>query len=156
MWFYYLDHTSHARTLIKTYDVGLGRLDTGKNSGSLTPLGKYLLGEKIAVYKPQVFGHYNGERTEMVRVFGSRWIPFAKELEGSTAPAKGFGIHGSPWFWNEQEGWHDDDSGVGKYESDGCIRLQRNDMEELFSIVISRPTLVEIVQDFHEAKLPEA
>jgi len=27
-------------------------------------------------------------------------------------------------------------------------------MEELFSIVVSRPTVVEIVQDFYDAKLP--
>ena len=34
------------------------------------------------------------------------------------------------------------------------VRQILQDMEELFSIVISKPTFIEIVKDFHEAKLP--
>jgi lipoprotein-anchoring transpeptidase ErfK/SrfK len=43
---------------------------------------------------------------------------------------------------------------IGAYDSDGCIRLSSADIEELFSIVLTKPTFVEIVKDFHEAKLP--
>jgi hypothetical protein len=43
---------------------------------------------------------------------------------------------------------------VGAYDSDGCIRLNSSDIEEIFSIVLTKPTWVEIVKDFHGATLP--
>ena len=43
---------------------------------------------------------------------------------------------------------------IGAYDSDGCIRLSSEDIEELFAIVLTKPTFIEIVKDFHEAKLP--
>jgi len=43
---------------------------------------------------------------------------------------------------------------VGQYESDGCIRLSHEDMEELFSVIITKPTLIEIVKNSKDAKLP--
>lgn len=154
MWFYYVDNDLNQRTLVKTYSVGLGRLDDTKASGSLTPIGKYTLGEKIAVYKPGVMGHFNNDKVEMVQVFGTRWIPFGDEVEGCTAPAKGFGLHGTPLLKNSNNEYVEDISGVGKFESDGCVRIKQKEMEELFSIIVSRPTVVELVKDFHEAKLP--
>lgn len=155
MWFYYVDDDLNQRTLIKTYSVGLGRPDDKKASGILTPIGKYTLGEKIAVYKPGIMGYFNNERTEMVQVFGTRWIPFGSEVENCSAPAKGFGLHGAPLIKNPVSGeFKEDASTIGKYESDGCIRIKQEQMEELFAIIVSRPTIVEIVKDFHEAKLP--
>ncbi len=154
MWFYYYDIDSQERELIKTYSVGLGRLDENKKSGSLTPLGKYSLGEKIVIYKPKMFAFHNGEKIEMVKVFGSRWIPFEKELGECTAPARGFGIHGVPWVGNDSGELVPDSQSIGKYESDGCIRLCSDDIEELFSIIITKPTTVEIVNNFYDAKLP--
>lgn len=153
MWFYYYDLDKNERGLIKTYPVGLGRLDQTKTSGCLTPLGKFSLGDKIVIYKPKMVGHHDGQKIEMVRVFGSRWIPFEKELDHCTSPAKGFGLHGVPWIENEQHELVPDEKSVGKYESDGCIRLGTADIEELFAIIITKPTSVEIVKDFHEAKL---
>ncbi len=155
MWFYYVDQDNDERVLIKTYDVGLGRSDSLKASGFLTPIGKYELGEKIAVYRPGVKGIYNNENVEMVQVFGTRWIPFEKELENCSAPAKGFGLHGNPLCFDTQTNqWIEDTSGLGKYTSDGCLRMSKDAMEELFSIIISRPAHIEIVKDFHDAKLP--
>lgn len=154
MWFYYIDLGTNERVLLKTYLVGLGRFDNSKASGMLTPLGKYTLGSKIAIYKPKMMGFYNGAKTEMIRVFGTRWLPFDKDLGGSTAPAAGFGIHGVPWMTGDQGELVENLSSLGKYESDGCIRLSTNDMEELYAIVITRPTIVELVKDFYEAKLP--
>lgn len=155
MWFYYVDKDADERVLVKTYDVGLGRPDQMKGSGFLTPVGRYALGEKIAVYRPGVMGFYNNEKAEMVKVFGTRWIPFEKEIEQCSAPAKGLGLHGNPLYYDAQTGqWLEDASGVGKYTSDGCLRLPKEDMEELFSIIVSRPTVVELVKDFHDAKLP--
>lgn len=154
MWFYYHDLGTNERVLVKTYPVGLGRPDSQKPSGMLTPLGKYSLGNKIAIYKPKTLGFHNGKQIEMMRVFGTRWIPFEKEVSGCTSPAKGFGIHGAPWVVDAKGELTEDTSSLGKYESDGCVRLASGDIEELFSIIITKPTFVELVKDFHEAKLP--
>lgn len=154
MWLYYLDLDTNERMLLKTYRVGLGRPDGHKASGSLTPLGKYSLGDKIAIYKPGTMGVFQEKKTEMIRVFGTRWIPFESEVEGCTESARGFGIHGTPWMLDANGQLVEDLSKIGKYESDGCIRLASVDMEELFSIVITKPTVVEIVKDYREAKLP--
>ena len=151
MWFYYLDLDDKKPVLLKTYQVGLGRLDASKTSGLLTPLGKYSLGGRVAIFKPKVTGNYQGKKVEMITVFGSRWIPFEKEIEQCTAPAKGFGIHGTPWILNAQGVLADSAEGIGKYDSDGCIRLATSDIEELFAIIISRPTTIEIVRDFSES-----
>lgn len=154
MWFYAIDMDTKERTLLKTYRVGLGRLDGQRASGLLTPLGKYSLGCKVAIYRPKIEGFYNGKKIEMIRVFGSRWIPFEKEISNCTAPAKGLGIHGVPWVQTSTGGLAEDSSSIGKYESDGCVRLATDDVEELFAIVITKPTVIELVKDFFEAKLP--
>lgn len=155
MWMYYVDTDTNERVLLKTYDVGLGRPDRSKASGILTPLGKYSLGNRIVIYQPGTTGFHNGQKVELIRVFGTRWIPFEKEISNTTAPAKGFGIHGVPWVTDPKTGQLvEDDSSVGKYEGDGCIRLATKDIEELYSIIITKPTTVELVQDFYEAKLP--
>ena len=154
MLFYSLDDDSGDRILIKTYNVGLGRREGAKTSGSLTPLGKYSLGNKIAIYKPKMMGFHNGQKVEMMRIFGSRWIPFDKEISGTTAQAKGLGVHGVPWVDNGKGDLAEDVSSIGKFESDGCIRLTTADMEELFAIIITKPTTIELVKDFYDAKLP--
>jgi len=154
MWFYALDLDQQERILLKTYAVGLGRIDPSKPSGLLTPLGKYSLGNKIAIYKPKMMGFHNGQKTEMIRTFGTRWVPFEKEISGCTAPAKGFGLHGVPWTSNDKGEIVEDIRSLGQYDSDGCIRLASADMEELFAIIITKPTTVEIVKDFADAKLP--
>jgi len=153
MWFYCVDQDTKDRLLLKTYRVGLGRADSHKSSGFLTPVGKYSLGEKIAIYKPGVQGIFQEKKTEMIRVFGTRWIPFEKELEGCTEPAKALGIHGAPWVADSTgNNLVEDRSKIGKYDSDGCIRLAQDDMEELFSIIITKPTTVELVKDYHDTE----
>jgi hypothetical protein len=154
MFFYYIDLDNNERVLLKTYRVGLGKPDPQSVSGYRTPIGKYELGDKIAIYKPGVTGFFQDQKVEMMRVFGTRWLPFEKEIEGCSEPAKGFGIHGSPWAEGPGGELVEDQSRIGKYESDGCIRLNAADVEELFAIVITKPTTVEIVKDFKMAKLP--
>lgn len=155
MWFYFVDDDLNQRTLVKTYNVDIGRLDEKKQSGSLTPTGKYTLGEKIAVYRPGTMGHFNNEKVEMVTVFGTRWIPFGEELENCSAPAKGFGLHGTPLIRNPSTGKFEENlSGIGRFDSDGCVRVSQVEMEELFAIIVSRPTVIELVNNFHDAKLP--
>ncbi len=155
MLFYYHDIDEDERLLLKTYSIGLGRFDNRTSSGSLTPTGKYLLGEKVGIYKPGSLGLFQDEETELIQVFGTRWIPFGEEVSQCSEGARGFGIHGAPWEYDEdKDEVIENRETVGKYESDGCIRLLREDMEELFSIVITKPTYVEVVRDYHEANLP--
>lgn len=155
MWFYYIDSQANERVLLKSYRIGVGRVDSKTASGFLTPTGKYQLGDKIAIYKPSTIGFFQDRKIEMIRIFGTRWIPFDKELEGCSENARGFGIHGAPWVQDPSTGQlHEDRTKIGKYDSDGCIRLSSEDMEELFSIVITKPTTVELVKDYRDAKLP--
>lgn len=151
MWLYYDDLDAKERVLLKTYPICVGRVDGSRVSGFLTPLGQYTLGNKIATYKPKIMGFHNGSQIEMISLFGTRWIPFDKEVAKCTAPAKGFGIHGVPWPLSKSGQREEDKSSLGKYESDGCIRLSQEDVEELFAIIITKPTVIELVKDFHEA-----
>ncbi|MES2122498.1 MAG: L,D-transpeptidase [Chlamydiota bacterium] len=155
MGFYYIDLDTNERVLLKTYKVGLGRLDSSSPSGSLTPLGRYALGDRVAIYQPGSTGYYQDQKVEMNKVFGTRWIPFGKELDRTTAPAKGYGLQGAPWSLDAASAkLVENRETIGAYDSDGCIRMSSEDIEELFSIVITKPTMIEIVKDFHEAKLP--
>jgi len=146
MWFYALDNNE--KILLKTYRVGVGKKETMRASGSTTPIGKYLLGEKVAIYKPGVTGFFQDDKVEMMRVFGTRWLPFDKEVEGCSDTAKGFGIHGLPWIEGPDGQLVEDRNRLGKYDSDGCIRMASEDIEEIFAIVITKPTTVEIVKEF--------
>ena len=155
MWFYAFDKTSNERILLKTYAVGVGKYDTDSESGSLTPIGRFLLGEKIAIYKSGVEGYFEDQKVEMIQVFGTRWIPFKEEIDDSRPFAKGLGIHGAPWHQDATSGQLVEDTHfIGKYDSSGCIRLAQQDMEEFFATVITKPTIVEIVNKFEDAKLP--
>lgn len=155
MWFYYIDLDANERVLLKTYRVGLGRIDSRTKSGYLTPTGTYSLGNKIAIFKPGTIGLFQDRKTEMIRVFGTRWIPFEKEVDSCTENPKGFGIHGAPWIQDPASGQCvEDRSKIGKYDSDGCIRLLSEDIEELFAIIVTKPTQIELVKDFFDAKLP--
>ena len=153
--FYYLDLDTHERVLLKVYRVGLGRMDSKSASGYLTPFGCYQLGEKVSIYKPGVMGLFHEQKAEMIRVFGSRWIPFDSEIAGCTEAAKGYGIHGAPWVVDSKTGsLVENRECIGKYESDGCIRLLLEDIEEIYAIVITKPTFIHIVKNFHAAVLP--
>lgn len=151
LWFYTVDLENNQRILVKDYPVGLGREDTKNSSGLLTPHGKFKLGSKIAIYKPTMTGWYAGKKVEMVSVFGSRWLPMESNAGGETAP-KGLGLHGLPWKRNDQGDLAEEISSLGQYASDGCVRMTTADIEEIFAIVITRPTTVELVKDFHEAE----
>lgn len=147
MHFYYTDLDTGEKTLLKTYKVGLGRQDRSSPSGSLTPTGKYLLGEKVGIYKAGVISQFQDNEAEMIQIFGTRWIPFGEELEECTMDARGYGLHGNPWLPDTETGeLKECRETIGSYESDGCIRLNSEDIEELFSIIVSnKQTTIEIV-----------
>lgn len=154
LWLYTVLDDSQERLLLKTYRCGLGRINNQKASGSLTPVGKYTLGSRIAIFQPKMMGNHKGKRVELMTVFGTRWIPFEKEIGNCSEPAKGFGIHGTPWQPGPDGKLVDNTGSIGHYESDGCIRLCQKDIEELFAIISTHKTIVEIVPEFSKAKLP--
>lgn len=155
MWFYAYNKSDDQRILLKTYKVGAGKSDTDSESGSLTPVGRFLLGDKVAIYKPGVEGFFEDQKVEMIQIFGTRWIPFKEEIDDSKPFAKGLGIHGAPWHLDQTTSELVEDKGyIGQYDSSGCLRLGQQDMEEFFSIVITKPTVIDIVKHFEDAKLP--
>jgi hypothetical protein len=152
--FYYVDLDTHQAELIKTYTVSAGRKDLESPSGSLTPLGIYTLGDKVAIYDTKKVGFYQGEKTELVKIFGTRWIPFDKEVKDCTASAKGLGLHGMPWVEDPfTKDFREDNTSIGQLSSDGCIRLKTEDIEEIYSIIISRPTTIEIVKNYETSSV---
>jgi L,D-transpeptidase catalytic domain len=156
MWFYYFDEDAKEKVLLKIYDIGVGRKESKRESKYLTPTGKYQLGSKIAIYKEGTKGYFQDQKIEMIQVFGTRWIPFEKEVHNCTESAKGYGIHGSPWIKDPISGnLIEDRSHIKKYDSDGCIRLNSEDIEELFAITITKPTIIEIVDDYKVADLTD-
>lgn len=155
LWFYAYDKVSNYRFLLKTYKCGCGKLAKDSPSGSLTPFGTFTLSDKVAIYRPGVEGFFKDQKVEMIQIFGTRWMPYTAEQDDSAAMIKGFGIHGVPWFREETTGeLIEDRETIGRYDSSGCIRLLKEDVEEIFSIVITKPTTVEIVKNHQEAKLP--
>jgi len=154
MAFYYVDLDTNERVLLKTYRIGLGRLDPSKPSGTATPLGRYMLGNRVAIYKPGMMGFHHDQNVEMIRIFGTRWIPLDQEVERVTASAKGYGLQGAPWTEDASGKLVENRDVIGAYDGHGCIRLSAEDIEEIFSIVLTKQTFIEIVKDFHEAKLP--
>lgn len=151
MWLYYL--TDKEKVLVKSYSVSVGRLDASRPSGSYTPLGKYSLGNRVAIYKPSTMGAHRGQKLPLIQVFGTRWIPFDREIANCTAPAKGLGLHGAPWVKRPDGQWEENVDGLGKYQTDGHVSLAREDMEEIFAIVTTKPTTIEIVRDFWQSEL---
>ena len=151
---YYVIPKDRRAVFLKSYQVGLGRKDSSKASGHLTPTGLYQLGMRVGVFRPKMTGMYRGKKVELMRVFGGYWLPFEREIRGCSEPAKGLGIHGVPMNRDEQTGaLVENPSSLGHYESDGCIRLAGNDIHELFAIVSTRETFVEIVPSFQQSML---
>jgi hypothetical protein len=149
--FYYSD--AGEKFLLKTYAVAVGRSDPSQESGCLTPLGKYSLGSRVAIYKPGTMGIFRDQKAEMIQIFGTRWLPFDQEIEGCTKKAKGFGLHGAPWIPDPVSGQLiEESSKIGQKITDGSIWLSQEDIEEIFSIVLTKPTFVEIVKETHDPR----
>jgi tetratricopeptide (TPR) repeat protein len=102
---------------LREYPVGLGR-------DGRTPLGAFTVktrevdpvwwkdGEAIKPWDPR-------------NILGTRWLGF-----GSAGAGRGIGIHGT--VKDEDGNW----SGVGSFQSNGCIRMRGADVEELFDFAV--------------------
>lgn len=150
---YYVLPTERRAVFLRSYPVCLGTKNSAKASGFCTPTGLFELGSRTAIFRPKMMGTHHGKQVELIQVFGTRWMPFEKEIEGCSEPAKGFGVHGTPMVRTSDGTLKEDDSSIGHYESEGCIRLRAKDVEEVFSIVSTRTTWVEIVPSFQQSRL---
>jgi len=116
------------RKLFKAYPVGIGK--QGR-----TPTGSFKTGGKRKNpdwYSP----HGKIPYGKPGNVLGTRWIRL--NPNGKTSrPVSGLGIHGT---------W--DPTSIGKAESNGCLRLQNKDVEELFAIIPNerKPVPVTIIK----------
>jgi LysM repeat protein len=103
---------------LKQFPVGIGK-------NNKTPVGVFFVKDKLVNpvwYSPEgvfPFGHPKN-------VLGTRWIGF-EEQEG----LYGYGIHGTA-----------EPESIGKAESNGCIRLRNEDVEELFDFVETKTKVV--------------
>jgi hypothetical protein len=149
---YYVIPGERRVVFLKSYPVCLGKKDASRASGSLTPVGVYSLGDRVAIFRPNMMGMHKGKKVELMQVFGSYWMPFEKGITGCSEPAKGYGIHGTP-FSREDGDLQENNTSIGHFESDGCIRLCGKDIQELFSIISSHKTFVEIVPSFEGSAL---
>lgn len=148
MHLYAYDAGMEERYLLKIYKVGVGSLDPNQKSGCETPLGRYKLSERIGIYKPGVVANVGGRVMELVQLYGTRHIPFGDRKHQCA-------IQGNPWVVDADTGdLIEMRNFIGQYATEGNIRMHTEDVEELFSIVTSRDTYIEIVRDFPEAHLP--
>ena len=134
MGLYYHDLQEDEKVLVKTYSIGV--------SPALS-LGRFTLGQKVAVYKAAE----NGVE-EKAKLLGTRSIPLETEDTGK----KGFVIHGAPWVSDSFGLWEESKELISSSLDQSGICLLQEDMEELFAIVIPKPTFVDIVRDFRDAK----
>ena len=145
MLFFY--KTTSELGLLNIYDVVLGARDHNSVSHSLTPLGIYSLGmDEVNIHKKGDMVLYDNKEVESIEIFGTRWIPFKNEISGCSKPAKGYGIHGYPIIKNVEVD-------VEPYSSLGCIRMKNQECEELFSIILTKPTEVELLLDYHHSNV---
>ncbi len=152
MHFSYIDLETGEKELLKTYKVAVGRENEKMAGGCLTPVGKFRLGQKIGIYKPGVMGTFYDEKAELIQIFGTRWIPLSGgELDENLFSDRGYGLQGAPWIPDPETGEYvESRECIGTYTTDGCVRLYSEDIEELFSIVITKPTTIEIVKQVDE------
>ncbi len=117
--------------LFKRYTAGLGM------PGYETALGEYTIGNKEknpTWHKP---GSTPIPPLDPQNELGTRWMPLMPAAEGLP---KDLGIHGTI---------HPET--IGQYKSHGCPRLCKEDVEELYDLVV-RSTPVSIVETFDLSK----
>ena len=108
--------------LVKMNDEFFKRYSVGTGKFGKTPLGTFVITEKI---KEPVWWRPDGKAVafgEKDNILGTRWMTL--RATGDTPDVKGYGIHGT---------W--DDASIGKAESAGCVRMLNKEVEELFVLL---------------------
>lgn len=123
-------------TYVKSYMVGLGKVGEG---GNPTPTGKWRVksakvgGKLIRPPWPHPVSGKLIYHEDPDYPLGDRWIGL-DGIEGQALGKTGFGIHGT----NEPDS-------VGKYSSEGCIRLKNEEVIEFYKMVMTGLTEVMVV-----------
>jgi len=93
--------------LLRIYDVAVGKPSTP------TPQGKFAIINRVP--NPTYYASSGTVAPGKGNPLGSRWLGLS---------AKGYGIHGTNM-----------PSSIGKAASHGCVRMRKQDLEELFEMV---------------------
>ena len=93
--------------VLRIFDVAVGKASTP------TPQGKFAIINRVP--NPTWYGPSGTVAPGQNNPLGSRWMGLS---------AKGYGIHGT-----------NVPSSIGKAASHGCVRMRRQDLEELFEMV---------------------
>lgn len=101
--------------VLRIYDVAVGKTSTP------TPQGKFAIINRVP--NPTWYGPSGTVAPGKNNPLGSRWMGLS---------AKGYGIHGT-----------NVPSSIGKAASHGCVRMRKQDLEELFGMV-TVGTIVEL------------
>ena len=100
---------------LRVYDVAVGK------SSTPTPNGKFAIINRVS--NPTYFARTGAVAPGANNPLGSRWMGLS---------AQGYGIHGT-----------NVPSSIGKAASHGCVRMRKQDLEELFEMV-TVGTIVEL------------
>ena len=121
------------RTYVKSYDIGTGK------AGRETPVGKWQVkpGGKLSEKQPWTDPDTGKVYTKNSPDYplGERWIAI-EGLDDQTKPRTGFAFHGTK-----------DPESIGKRSSRGCIRLHNNDVIELYNMLVTTHSKVNIKAD---------
>jgi len=102
--------------LFKYYPVAIGRQDR-------TPVGTFVIGRDKLREPAWTPPGRNIPYGDPANVLGTRWLGLTPTGQ-TPATLKGYGIHGT---------WEPDS--IGTAASEGCVRMNNSDVEELFDIV---------------------
>ena len=99
---------------VRSYKIGIGK-------GQSTPIGEFKVGSKLEnpTYYPPEGGSIDGD--DPTNPLGEFWLGLGD----------GYGIHGTI-----------DPNSIGKAESKGCIRLNTNDIAEVFDLLTEGSTVM--------------
>ncbi|MFI4861856.1 MAG: L,D-transpeptidase family protein [Phycisphaerales bacterium JB063] len=117
------------RIYLCSYPVGLGEFDS-------TPAGQWRIRPRSKVVNPGWSNPRTGEsfdRDDPNIPIGEYWMGL-EGLDDNTRDAESYGIHGT----NEE-------TSIGQQESMGCVRMRDNDVEEVFYMLSSGDSYVEIL-----------
>ncbi len=113
-------------TLVRSFSVGLGA-----NDG--TPVGKWRVSSKLSnpTYHPPRGGRIIAA-DDPQNPLGERWIGLVG-IEGAAIGQERYGIHGTI-----------EPESIGQSTSMGCIRLRNEDVEQLYSYLVERQSIVTV------------
>lgn len=117
------------RIYLCSYPVGLGEFDS-------TPVGLWRIKPRSKVKNPDWRNPRTGEyfeRDDPGIPIGEYWMAL-EGLDENTREAQGYGIHGT-----------NDEQSIGRQESMGCVRMQDQHVEEVFYMLSSGDSRVEIL-----------